>query len=70
MQRAATVKSRVGWAGSRDQGLWRISVGVGLKLRIPVQILSAPLEFYYGVPIQRDRDDERESFSLSFSTRF
>ena len=49
---------------------WRMSVGVGLRLRIPIQILSAPLELYYGIPLQRRRDDERESFQISFSARF
>jgi outer membrane protein insertion porin family len=49
---------------------WRASVGVGIRLRIPIQLLSAPLELYYGVPIQRTREDERESFQINFSTRF
>jgi outer membrane protein assembly factor BamA len=49
---------------------WRASVGVGLRLKIPIQLLSAPLELYYGVPIQRTREDERESFQINFSTRF
>ena len=49
---------------------WRASVGVGIRLKIPIQLLSAPLELYYGVPIQRTREDERESFQINFSTRF
>jgi outer membrane protein insertion porin family len=49
---------------------YRVSAGVGLRLRIPIQILSAPLELYYGVPLQRTREDERESFQISFSAKF
>jgi len=50
--------------------LVRISVGAGVRLRIPIQILAAPLEMYYGVPLQKDDDDERQAFTVSFSTRF
>ena len=50
-------------------GRWRMSVGVGVRLRIPIQILSAPLELYYGVPISRERQDERQAFTINFSTR-
>ncbi len=53
----------------RDARL-RMSVGVGLRLKIPFQLFSAPLEFFYGIPLQKGREDERESFQINFSTRF
>lgn len=56
--------------GQLEEGRWRMSAGVGLRLKIPFQLFSAPLELYYGIPIQRARDDERESFQINFSTRF
>src|SRR5262249_6102911 len=34
-------------------GRWRISIGTGIRMRIPVQVLSAPLELYYSIPIQK-----------------
>ncbi|MSR45614.1 MAG: outer membrane protein assembly factor [Planctomycetes bacterium] len=58
-----------GWGDLQD-GTWRLSAGVGLRIKIPFQLFSAPLELYYGVPIKRADDDERESFQLNFSTRF
>jgi len=57
------------WDELRD-GTWRLSVGAGIRMKIPFQLLSAPLELYYGVPIRRASEDERESFQISFSTRF
>ena len=53
-----------------SEDTWRMSAGVGLRLRIPVPIFSAPLEVYYGVALNRARDDEREGFTLSLTTRF
>jgi outer membrane protein assembly factor BamA len=53
-----------------EDGLWRMSTGVGIRFRIPIPLLTAPLEMYYGIPLVRARDDERESFTLNFSTRF
>lgn len=57
------------WGGLQD-GTWRLSVGAGIRLRIPFQLFSAPLELYYGIPIRRASEDERESFQINFSTRF
>jgi outer membrane protein insertion porin family len=51
-------------------GRWRLSVGAGLRLKIPFQLLSAPLEIYYGIPLQRAPEDERQSFQINFTTRF
>lgn len=56
--------------GDLEEGRWRMSVGAGLRLRIPFQLFSAPLELYYGIPVQRASEDERESFQINFSTRF
>lgn len=56
--------------GDLQDGKWRLSLGVGLRIKIPFQLFSAPLELYYGVPIQKARQDERESFQINFSTRF
>lgn len=49
---------------------WRASTGIGIRLNIPIQLLSAPLELYYSVPIQKTHEDERESFQINFQTRF
>ncbi len=49
---------------------WRLSAGVGIRLRIPIAILALPLELYYGIPLQRTRYDERESFQINLFTRF
>jgi outer membrane protein insertion porin family len=57
------------WNSLMD-GKWRLSVGAGLRLKIPFQLLSAPLELYYGVPLQKSNEDERQSFQINFSTRF
>ncbi|MBM4014192.1 MAG: outer membrane protein assembly factor [Planctomycetes bacterium] len=57
------------WGGLHD-GKWRLAVGVGLRIKIPFQLFSAPLELYYGVPLQKASEDERESFQINFSTRF
>ncbi len=51
-------------------GTWRMAAGVGIRFRIPIPLLAAPLEVYYGVPLNRSRTDERESFTINFSTRF
>ncbi len=56
--------------GDLESGRWRMSVGAGLRLKIPFQLFSAPLEIYYGIPVQRAPEDERESFQINFSTRF
>jgi outer membrane protein insertion porin family len=56
--------------GDLQGGKWRVALGVGLRIKIPFQMFSAPLELYYGVPIEKAREDERESFQINFSTRF
>lgn len=56
--------------GDLGQGTWRIAVGIGIRVKIPLQLLAAPLEVYYGIPLRRAREDEREAISISFSTRF
>ncbi len=57
------------WVALRE-GRWCASAGVGVRMRIPFQLLSAPLELYYGIPLERARGDERESFQINFTTRF
>jgi outer membrane protein insertion porin family len=56
--------------GALRHDKWRLSVGCGIRMRIPFQLLNAPLELYYGIPLQRASQDERESFQINFSTRF
>ena len=56
--------------GELRSGRWRLSVGAGIRMKIPLAFLSAPLEVYYGIPLQKASEDERESFQINFSTRF
>jgi outer membrane protein insertion porin family len=56
---------------SEDWHKWRLSVGAGIRLRIPLPILNdVPLRIDYGIPLLIEKEDERHSFSINLSTRF
>ncbi|MFO0985075.1 MAG: BamA/TamA family outer membrane protein [Planctomycetota bacterium] len=54
-----------------DMRLWRLSVGIGLRLKIPVPLFQEiPLKLDYGIPLLKQDEDERRSFPLNLTTRF
>jgi outer membrane protein insertion porin family len=48
---------------------WRVSVGAGLRLRVPA-LGGVPIALDFGFPINRDDDDDRQVFSFSMSSEF
>ena len=40
----------------------RVSIGAGIRIKIP--IFPAPVELDFGVPIRKEREDERRTFSF------
>jgi outer membrane protein assembly factor BamA len=48
---------------------WRVSVGAGVRLRIPA-LGGVPIALDFGFPINKDDDDDTQVFSFSMSTDF
>jgi outer membrane protein insertion porin family len=51
-------------SGAIDTGPYRISTGVGIQIMVPQIFGPAPMRFTFGFPLQKDDEDERQSFSF------
>ena len=48
---------------------YRVSIGTGVRLHIPA-LGQAPLAFDFGIPIVKQDDDEKKTFSFSVQLPF
>jgi outer membrane protein insertion porin family len=51
-------------SGAIDTGPYRISTGFGIQIKVPQIFGPAPMRFTFGIPIQKDDEDDTQSFSF------
>ena len=52
-----------------DAGLWRVSVGFGVRIKIPM-LGPTPLAFDFGFPLMYEPEDERTLISFALGRDF
>ncbi len=57
-------------SGTVDTGPYRISIGTGLQIMVPQFFGPLPIRFTFANPLQKDDDDERQSFSFFMGGMF
>ncbi|MBN2183376.1 MAG: BamA/TamA family outer membrane protein [Sedimentisphaerales bacterium] len=57
-------------SGTIDTGPYRVSVGAGIQIMIPQFFGAIPMRFSISTPLQKDDDDETQSFSFFMGRMF